>query len=599
MKNKLKLNPWMPGFGIAGFMLLAYYSVFSDFFPNRQDLLGRDHAITLPHLLDGNLWLNGNGFFSFPWFTPSFCAGIPAFADPGNLFYSLPQWLTLFLDPLRSVHMTLYFFAILGLFGFYLLLNRSFLLSSPTAWMGAVLFMFNDYFAYRMVIGQINCHAFMLTPWIAWLLTRSNTSPKSDLPNIAAASLLLAYVVWSGALFLVLPMLIALMIIGLTHGLNHPSPKKIFWTRLGATLLLAAALSAAKWWPGVQLLQHLGPAPTPLAFINGLDNALLLLAASLFFSPMDPKNLVTYAVDPSIPMETYNHAFGVTIIPLVLLFLALGAWVYRRRNSKQRVPLPRHHLTQATAIVILAFIPLSLGTYSALWDPLLRQAPILREGMPLIHSWSVFISCVILWSCLAYDRMPWTRCQRQEQAFAAILCVLAIQFTTHREFLHQENYNPNPILLFYHTEKPPEWTPQIQQITQTIDQQTEMVALPVERNNVMIVGASILFCNHPLFSSLSRFPFDPIKIGPVFNLTHAGFNMKNPACYLAPLENQCKMGDHFQEGQREFLEKFIHYRPFPFRKPYGQDRAEWISLVAFFALFIVLVWTKQGFSRHS
>lgn len=606
MDKRWQLPPWFRFVGIAFGALLAYHASFKDFFPNNQGFLGRDHAVFLPQLLDGTLWLNNNNFFNPPWFTPSFCGGLPAFANPGNVFYSVPQLLTMFLDPLKSVHGTFYLFAIIGFFGFYLLLNRSFGLSSPTSWLGATLFMFNGYYAHRMIIGQLTCHAFMLTPWVAWTLTSSKNTTKADdlfgkhFGAIAAAGLLLAYVVWSGALFLLLPMLMALMIIGLTHRLGCAAGANAFWFRLFAGFTLGMTLSAPKWWPGVQFLDHLGPAPTQLSNLKGLGEAFVLLTQSLFLSSPDLSTVAIASFPSSPPKDTGDFEFGITTVPLVLLIVGITMQIYRRRHENNRHIVPKDRLTLVLVIFIIAIIPLALSIHSPLWNPILRKAPIFREGVPMIHGWSTYVGVIILWSCLAYDRIKWTREQRTEQALVAIFLVLASNVWKDRDLYHQEKYDASPILLHYHTEKPPGWTGEINELVATIDPQTKLVTIPLQRNNVITFGQSMIFCNEPILGSgLQRFPFKPLVTGSVLRSTEAGFNMKNPACYLASHENQCKVGDHFQINQLDSLEKFSHYRPFPFNKPRGQETAERLSEIGLFSLLLGLVWTWARASKQA
>ncbi|MBF0604313.1 MAG: hypothetical protein HQL07_11570 [Nitrospirae bacterium] len=577
----MEKEPYLPSseilLRIAGVMLLALYAIFGKFLPDNQGLLGRDFAVTLPQLLDGTFWHQHNSFFSLPWFTPSFCAGLPAFPNPGNLFYSIPQLLAFFMDPLRSVQATFYLFAILGAFGFYILLQRSFKISRATAWLGAVLFLFNDYYSQHMLNGQIACHTIMLTPWIAWFLTRPAIN---HMTSITAAALLLAYIVWSGAVFLALPIVIALMIIGITHQYAYPDANNRFWPRFATALSLATALSAAKWWSGVQLLYHLGPAPTSLSRVREIDEAIVLLFQSLFF-----------------PYREQGFALGITIVPLIMLVTALGMALVRYWTITQPYRIPREQLTQLFIILILALIPLSLTIASPMWDPILRQAPIFSEGLPLTHSWSAFISVVILWGCLGHDRIPWTRSHRHEQIFAAFTLILITQVLAHDTSPQQERYDPTPILNGYSGEKRAGWSPQIVQLTATTDDQAKAITQPLDRNNVMANGYSVVFCNEPLFgSSFDRFPYKPLIIGSVYALLESGFNMKNPACYLAPKENHCQVGDHFQENQREALDRFTHYQPFPFSKPRGQQTAEWISLASLILLLLGLGWryTTRG-----
>ena len=59
------------------------------------------------------------------------------------------------------------------------------------------------------------------------------------------------------------------------------------------------------------------------------------------------------------------------------------------------------------------------------------------------------------------------------------------------------------------------------------------------------------------------------------------FNMKNPACYVFPSENNCIPGDHFRADQKEELLSFISYKGYLFSKPKTQHISNWLSLITF------------------
>ena len=58
------------------------------------------------------------------------------------------------------------------------------------------------------------------------------------------------------------------------------------------------------------------------------------------------------------------------------------------------------------------------------------------------------------------------------------------------------------------------------------------------------------------------------------------FNIKNPACYVYPKENDCSPGDHFREDQLEAMENFVSYRPFVFKISTAQKARECIDLTS-------------------
>ena len=84
-------------------LLLSYHLIFGRLFPDVYGQLGEDYSGVLPSLLNGYFWFKTNSLLDVPWFTPAFCGGQPYFVDVQSGYYSIPQLLTLFVNPLTSV----------------------------------------------------------------------------------------------------------------------------------------------------------------------------------------------------------------------------------------------------------------------------------------------------------------------------------------------------------------------------------------------------------------------------------------------------------------------------------------------------------------
>jgi len=67
-------------------------------------------------------------------------------------------------------------FAVIGYAGMYLLLRGPFEIDRIGALLGATIMLFNGFFAYRMIIGHVAFHSFMLTPLLAYCLLSSDRS---------------------------------------------------------------------------------------------------------------------------------------------------------------------------------------------------------------------------------------------------------------------------------------------------------------------------------------------------------------------------------------------------------------------------------------
>jgi hypothetical protein len=114
--------------------------------------------------------------------------------------------------------------------------------------------------------------------------------------------------------------------------------------------------------------------------------------------------------------------------------------------------------------------------------------------------------------------------------------------------------------------------------------------LLLERNDLLVQGASQLACYNPLFGyRLESFPLRTLHPGLVLDETDGRLNLKNPACYVYPEENQCQPGDHFTVAQREQAVRFAGYGGLSFEEPMRQRAADLITRATLAAVAVFLL----------
>jgi len=133
---KEKIALWSP-------CLIALCYIYYCFQPI-DGMIGHDYAHALPRIYLGyfHFWQN---FLDIPHYSASLCGGIPRFADPQNAYYSMYQWLSFFLDPLKATHLTIIFFYFLGYLGTKKLCQAILKCSERSAHFGALIFVFNGF----------------------------------------------------------------------------------------------------------------------------------------------------------------------------------------------------------------------------------------------------------------------------------------------------------------------------------------------------------------------------------------------------------------------------------------------------------------------
>jgi hypothetical protein len=563
-------------------LIVFYHMIFRQFFPNMHGKMGHDYALFLPKLLDGYFWFSMNGIFSIPWFTPAFCGGIPLFPDPQSIYYSVPQFLSFVFDPVTSVHMTVMLFAVLGFLGFYILLQRVFQTGAWLALLGGGLFLFNGFYIHRMLIGHLTYHPFMLVPLLAFFLLRSGAATQSQgakgvMLDGVMAGIVLAYMFQAGMVNVTLPAVGSVIIIGLMYEAIHNKTVR-FGLRLICAGGIAVAFCSAKLVAAMAYLHYFGRDMYKLPGTQTLAEAALIALHSLFIAPAFAL-AHEMLVNVQWGLDRHEFEFGVTFVPLVWLFGGSMAMIPRARKHG----LPCHSLRQQwfriALIGGLLFLPICLNYYTPTWNAILKHLPILKNSTSLIRWMSLYIPVVIVLTALAGAVLLRSPTFHPYAVVASLATVVLLNIWTDRQFYHDQSYDPRQIVTAYNEVQLQGRSPGITHIVMYADQ-TGRGIMPQGRNDVLVQGGSQLLCYEPLFGyALEKFPIRTLRPDSVFAVREEYLNLKNPVCYVYPLENACEPGEHFLVDQQEVAKAFSTYKPIPFRLPAWQKAANVFNLL--------------------
>lgn len=581
---------------IVGSALIAsHYAIFSRFFPARNGNIGSDYGYFLPHLLDGYFWYQRNGIFAVPWHTPSFCGGLPKFPNPQASYYSVPQFFTFFTDPLTSLTLTLIVFATLGFWGFYFLLRRSFLLGTPAAFLGATLFLFNGLYAYRLIIGHLTFHSFMLFPIICLFVLRPYRSVEAGrrwvfCRDAVCAGLLLAYMAVTGVAHVLLQSLAAVLVVGFISALLRGTAFSIrqFALKLAAASFCALCVSAAKL---TAITAHLSEFPRrlyPLPGVSDFSELVLMFANALFWTPKEA--LTTDAIANSRWLLTRpEFEFGVTCVPALILTAAVVANFRTWGSGDFLRRVRRDQWAYVGLCALILSLPIGFNYYTPAWNEFLKSLPVLSSSITLLRWISVYIPVTILLAAIAAERLE-SRFRRPALfSGAGIVAVIALNAATDRELYHESIYSPRPVVEAYQKVRAGEWRPSITRIAVSVDRQGRMT-MPQERNDSLTEGASQLLCYEPLFGfRMEVFPSRALRPGPALQASSGVLNVNHPACFAFPAENGCVPGEHFRIDQNETAEAFLRYEPIAFALPVYQTLANALSLLSLSGAAVFLV----------
>jgi hypothetical protein len=572
----------------SGILLLSIYAaIFLRYLPTDRGTVGNDYSLFFPDLLTGYFYFLENGIWQIPWFSPSQCGGVPFFPDPQVPWFSIPQFLVFIVSPLTAVRLTMLSFAMLGFLGFYVLMRTSFEATRSAATLSGGLFMFNGFFAYRMLIGHLTYHSFMLLPFIAaavlppYFATRVR-SPATFV-RISLAGLCLAYMLQSGNVHGILPVLLSISVIIIINAMIF-GRRWFPWLALAGAGILALLLCAGKLVSELSFLSSFPRDFYPLPGFPSLSRLLAAIFTGLFIRvPSFVPGAIANWPDP-IGQHEFENEVSPTPLLLIAVVIVAALVSFVRRRTFPHLSIER--ILLGSAVVVLLTIPAALNWYSPEWNRVLKALPFFGSSSNLLRWFSTYIAVVILWAGLALDRLPLPQLNigtgRAVGAVAGLALTVATTLQMDRQYYYRQVYRVDSIEAAY----------KIARATRTVIpiQTIARAGSSINRHDAMTEGGSQIRCYQPLFGyRLEKFPLGQLHVGPILPGSGDTLNLKNPACYVFPRPNNCEPGDQFVARDTEKALAFAHYRPFSFVQPMIQIIATWISTMSFISVVGLLL----------
>lgn len=592
-------------FALAATAGMAFFHlIYGDYFPNNSDRVGIDFTYFLPRLLDGYFWFLSNGFFSVPWFTPSFCGGIPAYANPQSVYYSVTQLLTIFVDPVRSVYWTILIFEFLGFAGFYILLRGAFSTGVIPAVLGGYLFMFNSFFIHRLITGHLPYQAYMLTPFILYFMLRplpptgQRRGGRLAL-DVACAGMIFAYMVYSGMNSLGVPVILSIALCGMAHGALHGGDRD-FWTRLALGGAAGVALSISKMAAMGAFASNFPRSGYPMLGLDSLTNMVWFLGQTLFFWPDGTliRGARLFAEGKYWVMSPQYYEFSVSPGPLLIIIVGALMWGRGRRERQETrrpsTPAILRGLAMVTVIVIPIFLAFNFKIPAL--EAMLKKIPLISSHGHFTTWFVIYIPLIIIATAMALQRPPLSRVA----GTLVVITLLALAVQTayrDRSFYTTQYYNYHPIVDSYYAARDGAYTPSVEGMKKygkVLRGWAANSAAPFGGDDFLTQNSSSMLCYEPIFGYWrEKFPMDILRPGPAMAEQGGYLNLKNPACFIYPYENSCQPGNHFTTAQHQKADNFRRYKPFKFAMPYwqrmanGVTLASWVLALGFLAAYTV------------
>lgn len=551
--------------------LMAFYAITNGFFVGG---LGNDYSYFLPWLLAGYFWFLENGL-SIPWFSPALCAGIPHFANPQSLYYSVPQLVSLVVDPRQSLIITAWIFGVTGFAGSALLaslMTRSFMIML----FAGFIFGLNGMALSRIYEGHLTFHAFMLLPLICYLLLCPGRSFNAFMQAVLAGALM-AYFIHAGAGVIVIPVAACIMLVLVAIGRGIDC-----YYKLAIAAGSALTLSLGKLVAVAHFMARFPRDLYPMPGTNTLLDSLYLSLRSLVW-PLTDAELDTLIVNTAFPINQIEVNYALGIVPMLI---GLAWLILARSPVKAMVPTWRW-----VPVLAILSLPVLLNTFNPSWNAILSDLPYYSQASTLFRWNLIYILPVILLSVRALDQInkPWL-------APVAIL-ILLVSVVTYLPS-GSRRADATTIVNAYTSVRAGEEVPLIRTLEESL---VDGVRVPLgNAGDSLTRGASQIVCNEPLFGyRLESFRFDGVFKGQVFHQREGAFNFYRPECFLFPEQNQCKEGDRFPAGKATALVRFTSYRSYDFELPVVQRISNWISIAGFSALLMLFfTWGALGVRRN-
>jgi hypothetical protein len=576
-------------------IILVHQLIFQSFFPNKNFLLGNDYSQFLPNFIFGNIWFVKN-FLSIPWFTPSTCCGVPFFGDPQTMFYSFQQLIFLFFGPITALKIMFLFFSLIGFFGTFFLLNKSFNKNIYISLIAASLFLFNGFFNYRAIIGHVAYLSYVFIPLYCFFLINSFENKKDKLKSIfyiLISSVLFANFIHSGSgpIILIISFSISL-VVSIYIYLNE---KFGIINYLILSLIIGFLISSSKIVASLSFLSNFPREFPPQVFGNYYDYVTGVFQ-SLFLYPDILKHNAVIINSLPFKIDIHEIEFGITILPLIIFAIFifnLKKITFNKLNSKKILAL-------LFIFVIVIFITAINVSENSLGN-FLHNLPVFKSTWVHPRLNAVYIFPIIIVSSLLLDKISFN--EKNLKIFT-IFCLFIISlqnYNYNKDFYHKQNYNPESFEKI-HINKEKIKNLKIKDIVLITDKNNKILTNR-QRNNLFIHELSPLFCYQPLFGyQLEFMPKNNLKFdkknkisenlfyytGNPKSVVEDKLNFLNPSCFIFPKENNCMPGDMFKKTQINELENFLNYKAFKFKLSKLQKIFNYISLISLiFSIFFI------------
>ena len=581
---------------LALLVILAHQIIFQDFFPNKNLLLGHDYSVFIPNFIFGKIWFNNN-FLEIPWFTPSFCCGIPFFGDPQTMYYSFQQLIFLLFSPLLSLKIMFLFFSLVGFFGTFFLLNKSFNKNIYISLIAASLFLFNGFFNYRAVVGHVTFLSYVFIPFYCYFLIHAFENREDKLKSIfyiLISSLIFANFIHSGSGTIIVTIILSIIFIILIY--IYLNEKFTIINYLILSFTIGLFIASSKINAALSFLSNFPRENVPIVF-EGYYEFFTNLFKSLFFYP--DINKFNFEIINSVTGSLGIHEieFGITILPLIIfaIFLAnLKKITFNKLNSKKLIAL--------LFMLLITIFTISVNVSGNELGTFFHKLPVVKSTWKHFILAAAYILPIIIISCLFIDKINFNYRNIKIFTVSCLLIIVLQNYIYKKDFYYNEYYDP-AVFKKFHQDKEKIQNIKIEKGALFLDKEGKLIS-DMQRNNMFLDELSPLFCYQAMFGYKFNLPRKKL----IFNekneinenlflitndpklINNDELNFFNPSCFIFPNENNCQPGDVFKKDQIKELDQFLNYKTFEFKMSKSQKITNYLSIISLIISMIYIIY---------
>jgi hypothetical protein len=534
-------------------------------------LIGHDFAYFVPRLIDTDLHLRINGA-AVQWYTPSFGGGLPAFANPQHLQYSLVQALLFVSSPWLAILASTAAAAAIGYLAMYRFLSRVARLSTAASVLGAVGLIANGFYIEHLTVGHVGFQLFPLVAVMLYAVTRKTRSPLEDGCVIALCVALMIH--QGGAFILILSAGTLVLALQLAHAVGHPG---IGWRRMltvsAWTAILTLGLCGSKVFAVQALMSHF-PRVLSDSYSIGIGHGLFGLGSQLAGGMIILPILLAGGFPPQRLDDALIRATGAGVhvweidtgLSPVVAFALLGGAVYWIRSlSRGRIRRPSLRTALCIAgLLLTTWFTIETTLARGVIYPVVRELPVFRSLHINHRVAAVFILPLTIAAACLFDK--WQAAARKPLVYGALAVAVGspLFYLVLPEHVHRRNFDITSANHLHERVRAGESFP-----VRSVQQ--------VDDADAIVANASSITTYEPLFGYDSDYFAPKVVEGPVDVERNGALNLTNPSSLIFPELNGLRPFDLVRADDRANLVAFAARRQPDWKRPQLLD---WLNVIA-------------------